>query len=430
MQWLAHGWVGRKTCMTASYPIRSITPDEFEAFAEVPGQAFLAEWPPDAMEIERQVIEFDRTIAAFDSTQMVGTAGAYSFRLTVPGSFADAAGISLVSVLPSHRRQGILTDLMRYEVTDARERGEAIAILFASESGIYGRFGFGLATWQQRLRIGRGDGQLGLGPVAAECRQPRLRFAAPAEIRSDLVKLFDAELPGRPGMLARTDQWWDVLLSDHATHRSGMSVLRCVVAEDDAGPRGYSLYRTQPSWTDGIPDGVIRLIELTALDPAARAALWADLLTRDLVAEVQAPRLPVDDPLLAMLADPRRAQPTISDGLWVRLLDLPVALAQRKYASAVDVVFDVQDSFLPDNAGRWRLTCAGPGDGAAAQCERSTAPADLLVSAQALGAGYLGGASFGQLAAAGHVSESTPGAITRLAAAMSWDPRPWCSMMF
>ncbi len=430
MQWLARGWAGRKTSMTPSYPIRSITPDELEAFSEVPGQAFLAEWAPEAMEIERQVIEFDRTVAAFDGAQMVGTAGAYTFRLTVPGGAADAAGISLVSVLPSHRRQGILTDLMRYEVMDARERREAIAILFASESGIYGRFGFGLATWQQRLRIGRGDGRLAVGAVAADYRQPRLRFGAPAEVRSDLVKLFDAVLADRPGMLARTDQWWDVLLCDHAIRRGGMSALRCVVAEDDAGPRGYSLYRTQPSWSDGIPDGTIRLIELTALDPAATAALWADLFSRDLVGEVDAACRPVDDPLLAMLADPRRARPMVSDALWVRLVDLPAALVQRKYASAVDIVLDVLDPSLPDNAGRWRLASDGPGDSGTARCERSTAPPDLLVSVQALGAGYLGGASFGQLAAAGHVRERTPGALARLAAAMSWDPRPWCSMMF
>jgi predicted acetyltransferase len=416
--------------MTSSYPIRSIAPDEFEALSAVPGQAFLEEWPPDAWEIEIPVTEFDRTIAAFDGTQMVGTATAYTFRLTVPGGSADAAGISMVSVLPSHRRRGILTDMMRHEIMDSRGRGEAIAILFASESGIYSRFGFGLAAWQQRLRIGRGDGRLAVGSAAAESKQPGLRFGAPAEVRTDLAKLFDAAVPGRPGMLARNDAWWDVLLSDHPTRRGGMSPLRCVVAEDDGGPRGYSLYRTQPSWTDGLADGTIRLNELIALDPAAAAALWGDLFSRDLVGEVVAPSRPVDDPLLAMLADARRAQPIVNDGLWVRLIDLPAAMVQRTYASAVDVVLDVLDPFLPDNAGRWRLTSGGLGDGAAARCERSTAPADLLVSAHALGAAYLGGASFGQLAAAGHVSEQTPAALTHLAAAMSWDPRPWCSMMF
>lgn len=416
--------------MTSSYPIRVISSDEFEEFAAVPGQAFLEEWTPEAIEIERPVTEFDRTIAAFDGTQMIGTASAYTFRLTVPGGVADAAGISLVSVLPSHRRRGILTDMMRYEITDARQRGEALAILYASESGIYGRYGFGLATWHQRMRIGRGDGRLAVGAALGASEQVRLRYDPPGEVRAELVKLYDAAVPGRPGMLARDDRWWDAILADDPTRRGGMSSLRCLLAEDNAGARGYALYRTQASWEEGIADGTIRIREFIASDPAATASLWADLLSRDLVGEVVARNQPIDDPLLAMLGDQRRAQPMVSDALWVRLIDLPAALSQRTYSSAADIVLDVIDPFLPENAGRWRFTTTGPGDGAMAQCQRTSQPADVLVSAHALGAGYLGGASFGQLAAAGHIRELTPGALARLAAAMSWDPRPWCSMMF
>jgi predicted acetyltransferase len=414
--------------MTAGYPIRTITPDEFAAFSAVPSQAFLEEWSPEARALDEQITEFDRTIAAFDGAAMVGTASAYSFRLTVPGSVADAAGVSLVSVLPTHRRRGILTNMMRAQVTDARQRGEPTAILYASEPGIYGRFGYGLATWHQRLRIGRGDGRVSLGAAVPASKKIDLRLAAPAEARSDLMHVFDAVLPHRPGMLARPEVWWDALLSDEPFQRDGMSPLRCVLAEDEAGPRGYATYRTQSTWTDGVAAGTIRLRELIALDPAAEAALWADLLSRDLVGEVVAVGRPIDDPLLTLLVDPRRAQPKVSDGLWVRLLDLPAAMAQRQYASAVDVVLDVLDPFLPDNAGRWRLTCGGPGDGA--HCERTAAPPDLLVTVQALGASYLGGASLTQLAGAGYLTEHTPGALARLAAAMSWDPRPWCSMMF
>ncbi len=221
-----------------------------------------------------------------------------------------------------------------------------------------------------------------------------------------------------------------MILSDDPARRGGMSPLRCLLAEDDAGPRGYALYRTQASWDEGMADGTIRVREPVAADPAATAALWADLLSRDLVGEVVARNQPIDDPLLAMLGDQRRAQPMVSDALWVRLIDLPSALCQRTYSSAADVVLDVIDPFLPENAGRWRLTTAGPDDPARAQCQRTGAAADVLVSVHALGAGYLGGASLGQLAAAGHLRELKPGAAARLAAAMSWDPRPWCSMMF
>ncbi len=175
---------------------------------------------------------------------------------------------------------------------------------------------------------------------------------------------------------------------------------------------------------------MLRVRELIASGPAVIAALWSDLLTRDLVGEVTAPVRPVDDPLLAMLTDPRRAHPAVSDGLWVRLADVPAALCKRRYAAGVDVVLDVIDPVLPDNAGRWRLQSAGPDDPALASCERSGAAADVLLTVQALGAAYLGGASFGQLAGAGHVRELTPGAVARLAAAMSHDRAPWACMVF
>lgn len=416
--------------MTESYPVRTISPDEFDAYMAVPGEAFHETWQPEALEHERQILEFDRTIAAFDGHAMVGTASTYTFRLAVPGAIAAAAGITLVSVLPAYRRRGILTAMMRQQLADALNRGEAIAILYASESVIYGRFGFGLASWMRRLRIGRGAGGLSVGVAAADQSRPQLRPAEPALVKAELAKVYDAVYPGRPGLLARDDRWWNNVLADSTVFRDGMSELRCMLAEDGAGPRGYALYRTKAGWEDGIPAGTLRVRELISADPTATAALWTDLLTRDLIGEVVAPVRPVDEPLLAMLADPRRAGGTVSDALWVRLTDLPAALCQRRYASAVDVVLDVADEFLPDNAGRWRLQSGGPADTGEPTCERTTAPADIRLSVQALGAGYLGGASFGQLAEAGHVLELTAGSLASLSTAMSWDPAPWSTMLF
>jgi predicted acetyltransferase len=231
-------------------------------------------------------------------------------------------------------------------------------------------------------------------------------------------------------MLARDERWWDSMLADPPALRDGMSPLRCLLAEDATGPVGYALYRTKPSWQDGVAAGTLRLRELVATEPEAIAALWSDLLNRDLVSEVVAPSRPIDDPLLAMLADPRRAHALVSDALWVRLIDLPAALCQRRYATGIDIVLDVIDPLLPDNAGRWHLHSGGPADGGAAVCERTSRPADVLLTVQAVGAAYLGGASFGQLAGAGHVRELTPGAAGRLAAAMSFDPAPWTCQIF
>jgi len=417
--------------MADRYPVRIISPDEFEAFSAVPNEAFLVTWPAEAIETERRVTEWDRTIAAFDGSQMVGTGTSYSFQLTVPGSTAGAAGISAISVLPSHRRRGVLTGMMQYLLSDAISHGEPLAILFASETAIYGRHGFGLATWQQRFQIRRGEGTLVAGPAAAGSGEPQLRSAEASDVQAELAQVYQTLLAGRPGMLARDDRWWGYLLADTEFRRSGMSPRRCLLAEDESGPRGYALYRTKPEWgNDGLPDGTLRISELMALDPATAAALWADLLNRDLVGEVIANMRPVDDPLLAMLTDQRRARPSIGDGLWVRLTDLPTALCQRSYAGPVDLVLEVADPVMPGNAGRWRLQAGGPDEDGKATCERTTAPADLNLPVQALGAGYLGGARLGQLAAAGWIEEVTSGAVARLSAAMAWDPAPWASTMF
>jgi len=416
--------------MTDSYPIRAISPEELAAFTDVLGEAFHETWQPEAWERERKIMEFDRTIAATDGVQLVGTATSFTFRLTVPGATTDAAGLSMVSVLPAYRRRGILTAMVHHQLSDALGRGEAIAILYASESGIYSRYGFGLASWHQRLRLLRGEGKLSVGAAVADQVRPQLTAAEPAQVQTELAEVYGTVLPSRPGMLARDDRWWDTFLADPPELRGGMSQLRCLLAEDAHGPRGYALYRTKASWDDGLADGTLRVAELMSTDPVATAALWTDLLTRDLIGEVIAPVRPVDDPLLAMLADPRRARASVTDALWVRLIDLPAAICQRRYASAVDVVLDVGDQVLPENSGRWRLRTAEPADGGRATCERTTDPADLRLCVQALGAGYLGGASFSQLAAAGHILELTPGSLAGLATAMSWQPVPWCCIMF
>jgi predicted acetyltransferase len=420
--------------MTESYPIRTIADGEFAALADVSGQAFLEGLSPEVTEYERQVIELDRTIAAFDGDEPVGTASAYSFTLTVPGATAAAAGITLVSVLPAYRRRGILSSLMTHLLADAARRDEPLAILFASESGIYGRFGFGLATSHLRLRIGRGEGKLAIGEMASDDEQLNLRPAKPVKVQSELAAVYDAVLSSRPGMVARDGLWWDHLLGDPEFRRDGMSPLRCVLAEDRSGPRGYALYRTKSSWgADGIAAGTLRVRELMSTDPHATARLWTDLLNRDLVGEIIAPLRPVDEPLLAMLADQRRARPGLNDGLWVRLIDLPAALCGRTYAAGIDVVLDVSDPHFPANQGRWRLTATGLGSaGGAAEtsCQRVTDAADITLSVGALGAAYLGGTKLGQLAAAGHVRELTPGSLARLSAAMSWEPAPWNCTIF
>jgi predicted acetyltransferase len=411
------------------YPIRPIEEGEFDSFVTVDEHAFYAS---PLTEGGRRVVldrfEFDRTLAAFDGTTPVGVTMCYSFQLSVPGQeVLPAAGVTLVAVLPTHRRRGVLNSLMRRQLADVRDRGEPLAILWASESVIYSRYGYGRASWYLTFTLRRGEGTLARS--APSDGRLRLRLAEPEAALPELAKVYDAMLPTRPGFFGRNEAWWRSVIYDPADERDreGVSPLRCLLAEDASGPRGYALYSGAGTWTDFLPENVLKVRELMAVDPAASAALFTDLLSRDLTSEFRVQRRPVDDPLLYQLADPRRTRPALSDGLWVRIVDVPRALAGRRYSCPVDAVIEVRDEILPSNAGRWRLT-AGP-DGVAS-CVPATEPADLALDVTDLGAAYLGGTKLGAIAGAGLVSERRPGAVRQLSAAMSWDPAPWCPLVF
>jgi predicted acetyltransferase len=221
------------------------------------------------------------------------------------------------------------------------------------------------------------------------------------------------------------------VIYDPAEHRQGASPLRCVLAEDDSGPRGYALYTGTGRPSEFMAGDLLTVRELMAADPAASAALYADLLSRDLTGEFALPRRPADDPLLYQLADPRRSRPRLSDGLWVRIIDIAAALAGRKYSCPADVVIEVRDELMPSNAGRWRLAVASDGTASCVPAGAgAAASADVALDITQLGAAYLGGTKLGALAEAGLVTELRPGAVRQLGAAMSWDPAPWCPMVF
>src|SRR6516164_2824025 len=418
--------------MTERYLLRPIVTEEFDQYCNVPVQAFNeTDELSDVVEHERMVFEFDRSIAAFDGDAIVGTAAAYTFQLTVPGGVVGAAGVTFVSVMPDHRRRGILSAMMRHQLADIAARGEPVAALYASESVIYGRYGYGCASHQLSLTIRRGEGALRQAAAGSGDGSLQLRAVQPEDKRSELGQVYDSVLLHRPGMLARDDRWWQAILSDPEFVRRGRSPQKCLLACDDSAPRGYALYRTKPDWDDdGLPYGGLSVREFIAADGAAAAALWTDLLTRDLIGEVTARMRPVDDPLLDMLADRRRARAYLSDGLWVRLVDVSAALTSRRYSCPADLVIEVTDDLLPANAGRWRLQCPGPGETGTATCKRTTAAADILLPVAALGAGYLGGVRLGALGTAGLITECSKGALAVLSAAMYSDPAPWCASMF
>jgi predicted acetyltransferase len=412
--------------MSDPYPIRVLGQEEFDALHAVDMHAFhgtpISE-ADKALIMER--FEFDRTLAAFDGPDLVGTAMAYSFQFSVPGDQTlPAAGVSWVAVLPTHRRRGVLSSLMRRQLADVRDRGEPLAVLWAAEAAIYARFGYGTASWQLNFTVRRGEGTL--AATAPDVRDVRLRLVEPSAVLPELAKIYQTVLPSRPGFFVRDESWWRRVVYDAPEERRGTSPLRCLLAEQHGEPRGYALYSGTGRWADQLPDSTLTVREMVAASPAAGAALWADLLSRDLTAEFSATRRPVDDPLLYQLADPRRLRPLRSDALWVRIVDVPAALTGRRYSCPVDVVIEVRDELMTSNAGVWRLAA----DGDDVSCVRVAQAPDVTLDVTELGAAYLGGTRLGALAEAGLVTELRPGTIRRLSAALAADPAPWCPLVF
>ncbi|MEU6478798.1 GNAT family N-acetyltransferase [Streptomyces sp. NPDC047017] len=393
--------------------------DEWDNWYDNLVRAFGGLADPGERELDRSLTEFGRSLGVWDAGACVGTAGAFSFRLTVPGGASvPTAGVTMVSVAATHRRRGVLTSMMRRQLDDVRSWGEPLAVLTASEPAIYGRFGYGAATFGLEAEID--TARAGLA-VPAGTDGIRLRYAAPAEVLAECEAVYARLVPTRPGMLARGTGWERVALVDPESARDGASALQCVVAERDGEVTGYARFRTKLGWGSGGHDGTVRLAGLAALDPASEAALWRFLFGIDLMSTLRVRERPVDDAWQYLVSDIRRCRTRQQDSLYLRPVEVGAALAARTYQAPVDVVLDVADAFCPWNAGRWRLS----GDAKGAVCERTTDPAELALSVRELGAAYLGGVPLTALAAAGRVRELRSGALAEASVGFGSAVAPW-----
>ncbi|MCQ4081897.1 GNAT family N-acetyltransferase [Streptomyces sp. RB6PN25] len=375
--------------------------------------------PADERQLWRELTEVERSLAVWDDDEVVGTSGAFSFRLSVPGGvLVPAAGITMVSVQPTHRRRGLLTAMMRRLLDDARERGEPLAVLETSEPPIYGRFGFGNGTENVFAEIDTSRVHI---DAPRDADAVRLRIAAPQDAVAACEKVYAARVAGRPGAPARKPGWERLPLLAPHSESGATGELLCVLAETDGEVSGYARYVVRPEVESSGRSGAVRLRDLEALDPVTYGALWRYLFDIDLTSRISVDRRPPDDPLWHMVSDIRRCRLTVQDAMYVRLVDVGAALRARTYAAPVDVVFEVEDVFCPWNAGRWRLM----GDAEGAVCERSSDAADLALTARELGSGYLGGFALSAMAGAGRVRELRPGALAEASTAFRSDVAPW-----
>ncbi len=407
--------------------IRSTTDEDLDVFVDTVHAAFgrFPETPVEGGGLWWSALETDRCLLALAADgRPVGTAAAHSFELTLPGeALVPAAGVTAVGVLPSHRRQGVLSAMMRHQLTELRDRGEFLSVLLASEAPIYGRFGYGPATYTARLTVPRHEAALAVPRARGAADAPAtgsdngsVEVLRRAECGEILEEVYDGYRRAQPGALSRPHRWWALRAGQPPISPAPRYV---AVHRDAAGvPDGYASY--------SIESGTLTVDETIAGDDAAFTALVRFALGHDLVSQVVFQHVPPDHPLRWQLADRRAGEVSGDmDWLWVRLLDVPRALTARGWFTDGELVLDVEDPFLGEH-GRYLLTVR---DGKA-DCVPTDREPDLSLDVRDLGSVYLGGTAPSTLVRAGHIRAHHPGAATLADALFRAERPPHCLHWF
>lgn len=372
-------------------------------------------------------IEMDRGLFAVAADgRPVGTAAAYSFDLTLPGEvLVPAAGVTGVGVLPSHRRQGVLSALMRHQLAELRAGGDFLAVLLASEAVIYRRFGYGPATRTQRLTVPRHKAALArprahgtAASAATGADTGSVEVLRRGECGEILEEVYDRYRRAQPGALSRPHRWWALGAGQPPVSPAPRYV--AVHRDADGVPDGYASYAL------GDPATTLTVDETIAVDDAAATALAGFVLGHDLITQVVFKHFPPDHPLRWQLADFRAGQVSDdTDGLWVRLLDIPRALTARGWFEDGELVLDVDDPFLGERSRHLLTVRDGKAD-----CVPTDREPDLSLDVSDLASLYLGGTAPSTLVRAGHVRAHHPGAAARADALFRTDRAPYCLHWF
>lgn len=408
--------------------IRPVTREELPAWFATFGTAFYfwASDPQGMADFRGPRMDLERALGAFDDTTMVGTYRSFATRLTVPGGArVDASGVSAVSVRPTHRRQGILTGMIERDIRASATRGEIVSILIAAEWPIYGRYGFGPATWQAKRTLRPRSARFTRPPVGS------VDVVNATTGRQLIPQIYDRYAAGQPGEISRPDHRWDVELGVVEAPGRPTWKGQLLIHRDDAGePDGYALFHGEENWVDMLPDHRMFVDELHGVTDAADIDLWRHLAQMDITASIAAEVRREREPMQWALVDGRVAQAGgRSDFLWLRLLDVERALAARSYVHDGSIVLEITDRLASSDgpaAGRFRLDAEG-GVGA---CVRTDAAPDLTVDARILGAAYLGGTSLRDAAIGGGATEHRAGALADADVLFATASPPWCSTWF
>jgi predicted acetyltransferase len=384
----------------------------------------VAFWSESEEEAEPNVHEvLDRALIGRIDGEDAGVAAVIDFQLTLPGGGRVAMdGVTWVVVSPAVRRRGVLRAMMDNMLESARARSIPVLGLGASESLIYRRFGYGIAS------------HIAMAEIDMAFAALRVPFTDPGRVRmqrleSAMPVWMDVERrqTDRVGAIDRSESSWRRLTIRAAKRDGALSPLQVAVhLGADGKIDGFINYRVEQRWPDEIADGVVHVRELTALNLDAHLALWQHVLGMDLMEHLRMERFWLDDPIKHLLLDGRRLKVKPRDDLHVRVADVVATLQARRYSREDAVVIEVRDDAAPDIAGRYRVE--GGLDGASAA--RTDAAADIMLDAPSLGSLVLGDVSVAALHRAGLVREERDGAVRRASAMFSWSPRPWLNHMF
>jgi len=402
--------------------VRTLNEGDVAGWVQCMRTGFLADAVAGEVEYRRKTMDLDRSRGAFDSDRVVGTLRSFATALTVPGPAEVAASaLTNVTVLSTHRRRGILTQMVTGDLRDSADRGETVGILIASEYGIYGRFGYGAAVENASYRIDSSQARFreeGTGTV---------ELVDVGTIRSEAPPLYETFRATQPGAIGRGGHWWDRTLHlDDGPGTEDRRGYQALYRSSSGDPQGYLRYRGTQQWDQARPDSILHVDELLATSPEAYHRLWTYCCDVDLVSTVEAPNRSVDEPLIWMLADARAVRQTARfDFIWIRLLNIPDALSARRYLVDGQVVIEVADD-LGLTEGRYRLE-GGP---SGASCVPTSSSADISLGVDALGSAYLGGVSLRTLGQAGRVVEHRQGTLACADAMFRSGVMPWCTTWF
>ncbi|MDE2364452.1 MAG: GNAT family N-acetyltransferase [Hyphomicrobiales bacterium] len=359
-----------------------------------------------------------RALIAQADGALAGGCTAFPFEVTTPGGRVKAAGVTMVGVQPTHRRRGVLSAMMKRQLSDMRDRGEPVAYLWASEERIYGRFGYGLAGLAGDVEISRDRADF----FSKEAAIGRVNLTPLAQALAPVREIYERVAATRPGMFTRSEEWWKRrILVDLSWQRAGGGELVCAVLEIDGRPQAYALYRFDAKWERSIPAGVVRVVECMGVSPVATRSIWRYLLDLDWCATIRAGFLPTDHPLFLLSAEPRRLRPTFRDGCFLRLVDVASSLAARAYGPG-EIVIEIADALFADNAGRWIVS-----NGGAKRTERAP---DLVCDVSSLASAYLGGFSWRQLVASSRAKAADDAAVVRADRVFERHDAPWAPEIF